>query len=95
MTKQVTQLFAAKNIAVHTTAHVNFTQNFTLNATLNSTLTAFHTLYTNVYRKHRKHRKPEQFESQRVLILGGGASGTDIAVEVAGKASKVFSCYAH
>ena len=42
-----------------------------------------------------KHRKPEQFESQRVLILGGGASGTDIAVEVAGKASKVFSCYAH
>ena len=41
-----------------------------------------------------KHRKPEQFESQRVLILGGGASGTDIAVEVAGKASKVFSCYA-
>ena len=34
-------------------------------------------------------RKPEQFDGQRVLILGGGASGTDIAVEVAGKASKV------
>lgn len=34
-------------------------------------------------------RKPEQFDGQKVLILGGGASGTDIAVEVAGKASKV------
>ena len=38
-------------------------------------------------------RKPEQFEGQRVLILGGGASGTDIAVEVAGKASKVVLQY--
>jgi len=36
------------------------------------------------------YRKPEQFEDLRVLILGGGASGTDIAVEVAGKASKVY-----
>ena len=38
-------------------------------------------------------RKPEQFDGQRVLILGGGASGTDIAVEVAGKASKVVLQY--
>ena len=78
MTKQVTQLFAAKNIAVHTTAHVNFTQNFTLNATLNSTLTAFHTLYTNVYRKHRKHRKLEQFpvlqsRAQRLRAVHSGS----------------------
>jgi len=43
----------------------------------------------NLIHSHN-YRKPEQFESQRVLILGGGASGTDIAVEVAGKASKVY-----
>jgi len=43
----------------------------------------------NLIHSHN-YRKPEQFDGQRVLILGGGASGTDIAVEVAGKASKVY-----
>jgi len=43
----------------------------------------------NLIHSHN-YRKPEQFDGQIVLILGGGASGTDIAVEVAGKASKVY-----
>jgi len=43
----------------------------------------------NLIHSHN-YRKPGQFDGQRVLILGGGASGTDIAVEVASKASKVY-----
>ena len=41
------------------------------------------------------YRKPEQFDGQQVLILGAGASGTDIAVEVAGKAAKVVFQHMH
>jgi len=40
---------------------------------------------------HSHHyRTPQQFAGVKVLVLGGGASGTDIAVEVAGQAETVY-----
>ena len=38
----------------------------------------------------QKYRNPKPFESQNVLVVGGGASGRDIAVEIATTAKQVF-----
>ncbi len=38
----------------------------------------------------QKYRNPRPFKSQRVLVVGGGASGKDIAVEIATTAEHVY-----
>ena len=39
------------------------------------------------------YRKPEDFIGQRIVVLGAGPSGTDIALELAEEASQVYLCH--
>ena len=41
------------------------------------------------------YRKPEKYAGKRVVVLGAGPSGFDIAVELSGYASQVYLSHNH
>ena len=52
--------------------------------------TKFWLTFTGQVIHSHNYRRPEDFKDRNVIILGGGASGTDISIELSASASSVY-----